>query len=216
MRIKPKKCKLSSCQKLFTPTYTSIQPCCSIQCTLAYNKENEAKKESEDWKVKKAVMVEGLKKMGDYEKDLQTVINAMSRLIDEGCMCISCGLEGKFSAGHFHSRGHNTTLRFNLHNVHLQCFQCNGPKGGNIPRYNLGLIDWYGKDYQEYVEYVIPLDFPLLKWTKNDLILWTAKAKTYMKEIIKLNRPFDEKDRIYWRTYYNNKLGIYINKEEEA
>lgn len=206
---KPKSCK--NCKNKFTPEYNPLQFLCSPKCALEYNKKAAERKEKDEWKAKKKELVEKLKTMGDYEADLQTEINAICRLIDEGMYCISCGNNGKPQAGHYHSRGANTTLRFNLNNLHLQCYRCNVELSANITGYNLGLIDWYGKAYQEYVEYELPKEYPLLKWSKNDLILWTANARTMKKEIMKLDRPFNNEDRIFWRNHYNKKIGIYIN-----
>lgn len=206
---KPKSCK--NCKNKFTPEYNPLQFLCSPKCALEYNKKAAERKEKDEWKAKKKELVEKLKTMGDYEADLQTEINAICRLIDEGLNCISCGNNGKPQAGHYHSRGANTTLRFNLNNLHLQCYRCNVELSANITGYNLGLIDWYGKAYQEYVEYELPKEYPLLKWSKNDLILWTAHARSMKKEIMKLDRPFNNEDRIFWRNHYNKKIGIYIN-----
>ena len=181
----------------------------SIKFVLDNNRRLAEKKETDKWKEEKKVMVEKLKNMGDYEKDLQTEINILSRLIDTGCQCISCGNAGKPQAGHYHSRGKNTTLRFNLNNLHIQCYRCNVQLSANIIGYNKGLISLYGKEYQEYVEYKMPLEFPLIKWTKNDLILWKAQVVAYKKEVAKLEFPLCVEDRLYWRGYYNNKIGIY-------
>ena len=206
---KPKACK--NCKEKFTPEYNPLQFLCSPRCAIEYNKKAVERKEKDEWKVKKKEMVEKLKTMGDYEAELQTEVNAICRLIDEGCRCISCGNSGKPQAGHYHSRGANTTLRFNLNNLHLQCYRCNVELSANITGYNLGLINWYGKAYQDYVEYELPKEYPLLKWSKNDLILWTAQARAFKKDIINLDRPFNEEDRIFWRNFYNNKIGIYKN-----
>jgi len=182
----------------------------AIQTVLEKNRKLEEKKKADEWKEVKKEMVEKLKTMGNYESDLQTEINILCRMIDGPLGCISCGsTTGKMSAGHYHSRGKNTTLRFNLNNLHQQCFHCNGPMSGNIINYNLGLIKWYGKQYQDYVEYKMPLEFPLLKWSKNDLILWKAQVMAYKKEVAKLDFPLSAEDRLYWRGHYNEKLGIY-------
>lgn len=181
----------------------------AIKFVLDNNRKLADKKEKDDWKVKKAEMKDKLKTMGDYEADLQKEINEMCRLIDEGNQCISCGNMKKPQAGHYHSRNKNTTLRFNLHNLHLQDYHCNVELSANITGYNLGLIEWYGKAYQEYVEYELPKLYPLLKWTKNDLILWTAQARVFKKEIMKLEKPLSEEDRVFWRGFYNSKIGIY-------
>jgi hypothetical protein len=181
----------------------------AIKAVLDNNRKLADKKVADKWKEEKKEMVEKLKTIGDYEKDLQTEINALSRLIDTDCKCISCGNAGKPQAGHYHSRGKNTTIRFNLNNLHIQCYRCNVQLSANITGYNLGLISLYGKEYQDYVEYKMPLEFPLLKWTKNDLILWTAQTRAYKKEVAKLDFPLCVEDRLYWRGHYNEKIGIY-------
>jgi len=210
------KCK--SCGVKFTPT-KFLQKFCllndecqdaAIKFVLDNNRRLAEKKEKDKWNEEKKLILEKLKTMGDYEAELQTEINILCRMIDGPLGCISCGSKtGKMSAGHYHSRGKNTTLRFNLNNLHQQCFHCNGPMSANIINYNLGLIKWYSKEYQDYVEYKLPLEFPLLKWTKNDLILWKAQVVAYKKEVAKLEFPLSAEDRLYWRGYYNEKIGIY-------
>lgn len=209
---KPRKCKAKSCGEYFTPQYSSIQLVCSPKCALEYNKNKQEEKESKEWAVEKKKIEASLKSRGDYENELQTEINLICRLIDQGCTCISCSKVGKMSAGHYHSRGKNTTLRFNLHNLNIQCFSCNGPMSANIINYNKGLRERYGNEYQKYVEIDLPLEYPLLKWSINDLILWKALAVTFRKE---LTKKADEgirspEERLRLKTHYNNKIGIYI------
>lgn len=209
------KCK--HCKTKFIPTQFLQKFCLetdecqseAIKFVLENNRKLAQKKEANKWKEEKKVIVDKLKTIGDFEKDLQTEINIICRLLDTGLPCISCGKYGKPQAGHYHSRGANTTLRFNLHNLHIQDYRCNVELSANITGYNLGLIDWYSKSYQDYVEYKLPLEFPLLKWTKNDLILWTATARALKKEISKLEFPLSAEDRIFYRNYYNEKIGIY-------
>jgi hypothetical protein len=215
---KTPRCKI--CDSEFQK-YKSTDTCCSHSCQTIYNRQKAEAKEAKEWSVTKKEMQTALMTIGDYEEDLQTEINLICRIIDSGCMCISCQNKGKFSAGHYHSRGKNKTLKFNLHNVHIQCFHCNGPLSANTTKYNLGLIQWYGKEYQEYVEYKIPLEFKSIKWTKNDLILWKAQAVTYKKELLKqeLYEVRSPEERLYLRTYYNEKLGIYnskLNRNEDT
>lgn len=181
----------------------------SIKFVLDNNRRLSEKKETDKWKEEKKTILDSLKTLGDYERELQTEINILSRLIDTGNQCISCGNSGKPQAGHYHSRSKNTTIRFNLNNLHIQCYRCNVQLSANITGYNLGLIKTYGKEYQDYVEYKMPLEFPLLKWTKNELILSKALTVAYKKEAMKLNFPLCFEDRLFWRNYYNEKIGLY-------
>lgn len=209
--------KCPHCLIKFTPTRFLQKNCekteeCrdhAIKTVLEKNRKLAEKKVADKWKEEKKEILDKLKTLGDYEKELQTEINILSRLIDTGCQCISCGTPGKPQAGHYHSRGKNTSLRFNLNNLHIQCYRCNVQLSANIIGYNKGLISLYGKEYQEYVEYKMPLEFPLIKWTKNDLILWKSQVVAYKKEVAKLEFPLCVEDRLYWRGYYNEKIGIY-------
>jgi len=120
-----------------------------------------------------------------YQRKLQTEINAIVRLIDIDCSCISCGYSGtgrQFHAGHYHSVGGHADLRYNLHNIHKQCSICNNHLSGNIKGYQKGLINRYGRDYLEFVENLPAethkkLDIQELK----ELII---KAKKIHKEIL--------------------------------
>ena len=212
------------CKVKFTPTRFLQKNCeqteeCrdhAIKTVLEHNRKLAKKKEDEKWKEEKKIILDKLKTRGDYEEELEKEIREIVRIIDEGCKCISCGNMKKPQAGHYHAKGKNTTLRFNLHNIHIQDYYCNVELSANHPGYNLGLISWYGKEYQDYVEYKLPLEFSLLKWTKNDLILWTAQAKAYKKELMKLEKPLSPEDRLFWRNHYNEKLGIYKSKSNET
>jgi len=79
---------------------------------------------------------------GDWKGKLQIEINAISRLIDKNCNCISCSPDTpikKIFGGHLISVAANSSIRFNLHNIHRQCYSCNGNKGGAQIEYLAGL-----------------------------------------------------------------------------
>lgn len=68
--------------------------------------------------------------------------------------CISCGRAitvDTCDAGHFIPRTHTST-RWNTHNVHAQCRECNRMKDGNIRGYRRGLIERYGSQIIEQLE----------------------------------------------------------------
>lgn len=100
----------------------------------------------------KAKLKDGSRSASYFPNLLQKEINLISRLIDKDTGCISCGGHTTPAGGHYHAVGGNSSLRYNLHNIHLQDFGCNNRKGANIPKYDLGLIERYGKPYWEYVK----------------------------------------------------------------
>lgn len=134
---KQKICK--QCGEKFTPSYSSLQVCCSIACARKFN----SSKEVQD-RVKK--MKQELKTHSDYIQILQKVFNTYIRLRDKDKPCISCGkpLKDKYDAGHFFPTT-KQSLRFDENNVHGQCVHCNQHLHGNITKYAYNLpkrIGW--------------------------------------------------------------------------
>lgn len=204
--VKDKICK--SCNEKFVPTQP-LQMVCSYNCALDATRKHGLKQREKESKKEVAKMKEGLLTKSDYEKVLQTHINTIARLIDYGCSCISCGHLKRAFAGHFHSVGANRSLRFHLDNIHVQDFNCNGERGGNIPAYGRGLVNWYGQEYKDYVESQLVKDYPVMKWDANELKCWTKKAKAIVKELKDSNAYYDSTQRLELRNYFNQRLGIY-------
>ena len=205
-----KKCK--SCGKNFEPSNT-IQSVCGLQCALkvsaAKTKQKEVAKKKLNLKLK-----ESLKTLGDYKKELQIEVNKIVRLIDEGCVCISCGISyGQFQAGHYRSVGGWDNLRFNLHNNFNQCAQCNNQKSGNLVNYREGIVYTFGDSQMDFMD-DLNVIYPLVKLNKDELAELTKTAKKIVKELTQLNKstklPRSASERIYLRTKYNGELGIYL------
>ena len=97
----------------------------------------------------------------------QKVFNAYIRARDKELGCISCGAEVE-QAGHYHSQGHHSALRFNPINTNGQCRRCNMFLHGNLIKYRQGLVDRYGE--------MVVLDLEhsannnrLKKWSRDEL-----------------------------------------------
>jgi len=160
--------------------------------------------------------IEGRKRLmtvSDYEGKLQTEINAIIRLIDNGHNCMSClndKTNKRLNAGHYHSVGSNHSLRFNLMNIWAQCHDCNGMNSGNTIGYNKGLIRIYGKEFQEYVEYQLPLDYPYMKFRIDQLVEAKKIASAIKLSLQKENRIYTNLERKEMRIEFNTKIGIYL------
>lgn len=170
------------------------------------NSKKLAKKQKEQRRVMKA----NIETLSDYQKILQPLVNHIARLIDYGQPCISCGLyTGKLNGGHYHSQGGNAMIRFHLHNIFLQNFVCNHHKSANINGFNKGLIETYGKEYHEYVEFTLIREYKSVKSSIPELkeAIKTARAiVNRMKPDPTIRTP---KERIRLRTELNKEIGIY-------
>lgn len=144
-----------------------------------------------------------------FEKQLETEINAIVRLVDAEKGCISCshGWGSPFTrqahAGHRLSVGSNATLRFNMFNIFKQCYICNKEKHANDREYDKGLVKHYGPAMLEYVR-ILPAQFPSLHLSKEELKEAIQIARQIKKDIL------EGKD--YTRQQINDKIGIYKMK----
>ena len=98
---------------------------------------------------------ERVKTKAKWLQELQVIVNQYVRLRDKFKSCASCdkGPEwvGQWQAGHYYSRGHSSSLRFNLHNIHKQCSVCNNHLSGNIGQYTPKLINKIGQVKFDYL-----------------------------------------------------------------
>jgi hypothetical protein len=97
----------------------------------------------------------------------QKVFNAYIRARDKELGCISCGGLVE-QAGHYHSQGHHSSLRYDLVNTNGQCKRCNMFLHGNLIKYRQGLVERYGES--------VVLDLEdranrnrIKKWTRDEL-----------------------------------------------
>ena len=79
---------------------------------------------------------------------------------------------------HYFSRGHSSSLRFNLNNIHKQCSVCNNHLSGNIGEYTPRLIDKIGNDKLNYLiirkSDVASYD---IEWIKRAIKIFKRKVK---------------------------------------
>ena len=204
--FKAKKCK--NCDELFTPERT-FQQVCNFKCARELSMKKQAKEKSKLWKVEKKVKKEKIKTLSDWKKDLQKEINTIVRLIDNGQPCIATGATtGKRNAGHYYSVGSNDTLRFNLHNIHIQSEASNTYKSGDTIKYQNGLRLIYGNDYFRKVQRLqmikpLKLTIPEIK----EAIKTAKKIAKYLKLIE--HNVYNPTERMVLRENYNRLIGIY-------
>lgn len=116
-------------------------------------KKKEAKENKKRLNEKKQQTRFELRTTSYYLGQLQTQVNLIARLIDQHMGCISCRhghgepFTRKADGSHRWAAGDYKGIRFNLHNIHKSCSQCNTFKGGNPKGYDEGLNLRYGADY---------------------------------------------------------------------
>jgi len=157
-----KRCRNQNCAKLFEPTFSSLQVCCSYTCAAEWAKtekgkahaEKAARKEHRERKAK-------LKTRSEWLSDVQKEFNAYIRERDKNQPCISCNRQpndgdlltgSRWDCGHYRSVGACPELRFNELNAHKQCVNCNRDKSGNIVEYRINLVNRIGRHLLHWLE----------------------------------------------------------------
>jgi len=205
MKIKNRKCII--CNELFA-TKQFLQKWCSYDCGAKYAISLSEKLKQNKWKEEKKIMIENLKSLSDYKNDLQKVVNHIARLIDYGQPCIATGsYSGKMSGGHCIGVGANDTIRFNLHNIHIQSFHSNSWKGGDNIRYKEGIRLVYGEAYLDRLNQL--KSTPEIKLSKLDLVEKIVIAKSIRNRLKLADKQYTAIERIELREKFNRELNIY-------
>lgn len=204
--FKPKKCKIGGEQ--FIPI-KPFQPTCFGHAG-EWLRLQSAKKLEKTQKAQRKVMKSNIETLSDYQKILQPEINHIARLIDYREPCISCQrTTGQPQGGHYHSQGGNAMIRFNLHNIFLQDYRCNHQESANIIGFNKGLIEVYGKEYKEYLEFTLVREYKSVKPSIPELKEAIKRARGIVRRMKSDPQIRTPKERIALRAELNKEIGIY-------
>jgi len=205
--MKPKICKFKGCDQeaINFPNSTIKQKFCkdhAISQAISKVRLNSIKTAKKEHKQN----VDSARSKSYFEKQLQTEINSIVRLIDNDKGCISCdhgwnNLDTRqWHSGHRFSIGSNSSLRFNVFNIYKQCSICNNWLSGNERKYDKGIIDHYCVELLDYIKQ-LPTEYKEIHLSIDDLKTAIIKAKQVKKEILS---GID-----YSRKEINDFIGIY-------
>lgn len=194
MQVKPKKCR--NCGEKFFPN-KSTQVCCSYTCAL-----NLARKK---------VIEEGFKelkeKVTDWGDMLQKRVQEIARLIDYQQNCLAHNRPAKkIDGGHLKSRGGNSNMKYNLHNIFAQSAQSNHFQSEDFLMHE-GIKREFGVEYLEFIESI--KSTPVLKLTNNDYHEIYLVANSIAKRLKNDLKKHTNTDRIRMRNEINLELSIY-------
>jgi hypothetical protein len=219
-RNPPRKCK--HCKDKFIKKAFNQKHCMEKdECVAAFYKEhkaNQQKLEDRKQRTEKKEELAKLKSYGEWLSDLEDVINPIARLIDWSNGCISCGGFGKPQAGHYHTVASDGSIRFNLHNIHLQDYYCNVHKSANQRGYDEGLTRIYSPEYLDYVKYRIKNDYHQpIKLQVFEIKEKIVICRRIIKELEQNKTQRSPEERLQLRNKYNKEIGIYnLNFQDAA
>ena len=207
-KLTKRRCK--QCGDVFTQ-WQPLQSVCGYACGIEYAKAMLAKKlQRERKEFAKELLPTVYSK--EYKADLQREINRLAKMIDAKFgfnTCIDCGKSfGKQTdAAHFNDVGGNSSLRYNLHNIHSANSQCNKFSSKHHSGYELGLKQRYSEDYFNYVNTDIILKFKHVKLTPNEVV----EKLAIVRKLIRDFDTFQFTSAINARNVLNEIIGIYKN-----
>ena len=210
------KCKY--CKDKFEPKFFNQKDCGKDECRDKFvketivkaNKKREKEVKKQQTQIKKEHQIEknNIKTLAKWKGTLQPLINQIARLIDLGQPCIATGsYNGKMNGGHCIAVGANSTLRFNLHNIHIQSVHSNSYKGGDNIRYKQGIELIYGKEYLDYINSLQSCS--TVNLTILDIQTIMPIVKAIIRELKAKEGIYEPDERIALRNEFNKQIGIY-------
>lgn len=142
----------------------------------------------------------------DWSKKLQTEVNSIVRTIDKGLTCLARNQRGQIHAGHVYARGGNSTIKYNLHNIHRQSAQSNHHQNDD-GKLREGVVNEYGSDYMEFISNLRRT--PMLNFSNAEYRVLTTKARKILKSLKEEDRIYSLSERIEMRNRINIELKIY-------
>ena len=197
-----KRCK--SCNKLFKPTFNSLQVVCGVSCSIAWANTSNAK----EYTVKAFKDETRDKKKNHYDNHLSTQLSRTQKVFNKLRVleelkwfsdneiepeCISCGKNKMdWCCGHFKTVGSSGIIRFDRKNTFLQCNRyCNMGLSGNIEGnkntrgYKVGLVERFGdEEGKNIIEYCESMKSPA-KWDCQELIKFRKECNEKIRELNK-------------------------------
>lgn len=203
-----KNCKSKFDQYEFNNKYCKDVDC---QTAKALYKLNKIKKQQEKQKqsLNKTKQEDKTTNQKNY---LNTEIQKLARLIDErfkfGCCCCNKTIEGSGHGAHYHNKGGNENIKYNLHNIHRSRAHCNMFSSEHKKGYYIEMEHRYGKEYVNYLENDLRFIYKEMHFTSEEI-------KTALKVTRKIIRDFDKyelSNPILARDLFNSMIGLYKEK----
>jgi len=180
---------------------------------LYLNRAMTIGKKQTETKIKKQVIAskenheKAKKEAKKWDKELQTVINEIARLIDFGLGCLARNyIPEQMHGGHVYARGGNKTIAYNLHNIHRQSAQSNhfGNDDGLLRE---GVANEYGQHYLDFISGLRQI--PSLNYSNKEYHEFYKKACKVRNQLKKNPTQNLLINRIKLRNVINKELGIY-------
>lgn len=102
-------------------------------------------------------------------KLISEYIRRRDAIVDGYASCVTCGRTEhykKMQAGHFIPQAQGDAVRFDIRNIHIQCYRCNINLGSNGAEYYPYMVERYG---EATVQELRRLSNETIKYTESDL-----------------------------------------------
>lgn len=205
------RCK--NCLQKFEQYEFNNKYCKEIDCQTAKALYKLGKLKAQHYRQKKALnktkQEDKTKNQKNYLKD---EIQKLARLIDIrfkfNCCCCNKPIEGTGHGAHYHNKGGNENIQFNLHNIHRSRAHCNMFSSEHKKGYYIELERRYGKEYVNYLENDIRLIYKEMHFTSEEI----KQALKTTRKIIRYFDKYELSNPILARDLFNSMIGLYQKK----
>ena len=150
---KPRQKTCKVCKKKFTPD-RPMQTTCSPLCAIKYGREQDQKakrkksasqKKDMNWNDRTWLKAEAQRRANEWGR--------LSDRLKHGVRCITCGTtSGKMDGGHAYPTQSYSAYRYNVKQIHQQCYQCNQIHSGRYHEYRQIIRQMYGNHFADMIE----------------------------------------------------------------
>lgn len=197
------RCKI--CQIKFVPTQF-LQKCCSVEHSMEWLRLNPKKVSLQASKLERERTKAQKEEIADWKGKLQLQVQLLSRQIDYGLPCLATGNKGKMAGGHLWGKKAHPECRFNLHNIHRQCYYSNAKQSQDSLMWE-GLEREYGREYHDMVKAF--KGKPIPKYSNGEYQEFYKKTRAITLRMSKNLVGRTAKERVQLRNEFNLEIGIY-------
>jgi hypothetical protein len=175
MKNKTCKCGNSIAKPRNSTIWPKKCPSCTYKDLLSKKNQTKAIKEPKKRKPRTHWKDKPTKDMINHVQS--SIVNPYIRERDQVNFGVSISDNGPISdAGHYFSRGAKPGMRFNIQNIHGQSRSGNSFKGGDQINYRSGLVERFGIEYVEELEFMAKVSAGVKSLDRLNVILI---AETY-------------------------------------
>lgn len=179
-----------------------------LEKSIAHGRRKVTAERKESLKTQKTALKSNVT---NWKNKLQTEVQKICRLIDNGLLCPVRPNQGQqIQGGHQFPKSTHPEMRFNLHGLHRQSAQSNCWQNDD-GFFRDAIANEYGSDYGDFIKSLAKQPIVKLSNSEYQQIYYTARKIS--NRLTKEAKVYSLEERIELRNSCNVELGIYTTEQ---